>query len=1202
MDYSIFGSNINNVNNDLLLKLQNNTSNIKIDIHNTEHNFTLNYESSNQHSIIYNKLGLETIINVDSNNYIHNKIENSCNVVIEGQYWKEQHNLNSIYGTSLIRDNLLSKELDTRYSKYLFDTFDGIDGNYYKYSPSPSSELLDVTEYKLLSEYRFIDTDLKTITTSDIKGVLIHITFNNKHNVTSYQFNKKPSDSVFPHNDDSVFPHNVAFYHVINKSAYNVYNTTFKTYESFDIKYDLPNNIVSNEFIIHIKDVLIKETYFNEKTAYISAVTSRVQTDELERINVANGSDTSNYHLAVAFNGITLYTTNTKVFKEYDIDMVEHSIQNVDTLSLKKIVLNDIIYTNIVSSDTIFSSINDIITNEDSIRATIVKGYLEEKHSVYIDNLVQVFNPINITAITTNTSVETCNSNKYIPYVYIIDDNIIKMEYDCNVNIKYLLNLEDLDISDKIMKHSNGIIYKENKLDNLIISSNLTVSNNIDVSGNITINSNILKWDNDIDKFTHSDGKIIQDNVLDMIRYDPIIKNATISFDETYDAFTLGFSNNDKPYYIRHPYNFVNTVFANEDGIHNKYINSMYPFDSGSECNLKIQFLHLIEEFNLYISSRYGNFYNNSIKVDFVDRNNDPQVIEDSRPNKLYYMSNEQSNLYLDYYEYELPEKVLLKSISFYDIHFKDYSNLLNEYYDNIIPILSDETQNIYTYPNKNYLNHFDIIGCNVNWELIQHVSVNTIETTNQYKINKINSNKKYSKYRIVFKNSDDKTLPYIIKDLKFHVEYSESNNNLIYNGEYVNFNIENFSINNTTRWYTSNNIRTKFIINEDLLSINDFYGANTNPYAVCHINETIDNTKLLNNHMLKFGLLNNDAELPDVEYDSYSLKKDTPSVYHSLHLMNDNVYYTLSIVNKLYNLYNGQGNEFLTLVENINIKNENGIISVNILKECLSNMINSTDSNISNVTGLVVNPSIRLCSFDNNNVKSYIDIGINSNLTLDNSYRIELPTNSCNITTDETYYLRPEANHLNKTIKTKWISLGEEIFQKPNIYIGMPSNDKIDISECCNINPNDDTSIPENLIHIRKLFIGYPELASNIAEINKNVLTVGGSVYASHDVSTDSDISYKYNLEKIQDVRYKVEQLNGYTFDRNDTNEKRRFSGLIAQDVEKVLPEVIIKKHDGKLRVLYNNLAGLFVECFKDLYKEIDELKKEVRNHKVAQ
>ena len=118
---------------------------------------------------------------------------------------------------------------------------------------------------------------------------------------------------------------------------------------------------------------------------------------------------------------------------------------------------------------------------------------------------------------------------------------------------------------------------------------------------------------------------------------------------------------------------------------------------------------------------------------------------------------------------------------------------------------------------------------------------------------------------------------------------------------------------------------------------------------------------------------------------------------------------------------------------------------------------------------------------------------------------------------------------------------------------------------------------------------------------INSNVLTVGGSVYATHDVSTDSDISYKYNLEKMEDVRYKVEQLNGYTFQRNDTNDNRRYCGLIAQEIEKVIPEVIVKKHDGKMRVLYNNLAGLFVECFKDLYKEIDELKKEVRNHKVG-
>jgi hypothetical protein len=60
---SIFGSNIDN---DLLLKLQNNSSNIKIDIHNTDHNFTINYESSNQHSQKYNKIGLQNITNIES--------------------------------------------------------------------------------------------------------------------------------------------------------------------------------------------------------------------------------------------------------------------------------------------------------------------------------------------------------------------------------------------------------------------------------------------------------------------------------------------------------------------------------------------------------------------------------------------------------------------------------------------------------------------------------------------------------------------------------------------------------------------------------------------------------------------------------------------------------------------------------------------------------------------------------------------------------------------------------------------------------------------------------------------------------------------------------------------------------------------------------------------------------------------------------
>ena len=51
--YSIFGSN---TDTEYLLKLQNNESNIKIDIHNRDHNFTIDYVSSNEIITEYNIL------------------------------------------------------------------------------------------------------------------------------------------------------------------------------------------------------------------------------------------------------------------------------------------------------------------------------------------------------------------------------------------------------------------------------------------------------------------------------------------------------------------------------------------------------------------------------------------------------------------------------------------------------------------------------------------------------------------------------------------------------------------------------------------------------------------------------------------------------------------------------------------------------------------------------------------------------------------------------------------------------------------------------------------------------------------------------------------------------------------------------------------------------------------------------------------
>ena len=1223
-NYSIFGSNIEN---DYLLKLQNNESNIKIDIHNNDHNFTINYVNSNEIITNYNTLGLQDITKIDENNYIHKSILNSYSNIIQGKYGN-QNDINDIYFSSVVDLNISSELSVEKYSENYFDSnvpSTTLESDYHKYiATNTYNNRLTTEEQTILDKYTFYDNNLVIIEKTNLNGALLHIEFNNKNNVSGYQFYKYDADGVFPHK--------IKFYQVFNKNAYFFATQTFTTYNNFKAKYDIDDNsFVSGELIIQIESVLIDNVYFNAQIDIFREEPSRQSTNELEKIN-ANDFNPSNFKLAMRFKGIQLFTTNERLINEYDIDMSNNSIQNVNTLSLDRLILNNVIYTNVVSTDSVLETVNEVIKDDEEIGIAIVDTYLRS-FQIGMDpgNLTEMFNNSRIKDITSN--LRSNLDKKYIPYVYLRDDNeTLKIEYDSNVNIKYLLNLDDLDDTDKLMKHSNGIIYKENKVDNLEITENLNILSNLNVNGDITINSNILKWDNNIDKFKHSNGKIIQDEVIDMLSYEPNMKDingSTISFDTDLDAFTLTYSNNDKPYYIRHPFNFIKkSTTGNDINIPNDYINSTYTlnygFGSNIDCNLKIQFLDLITELNLYISSRFGNAYNLTLGDSKVILQADPQIIEDTREIKLYYSNNNFSSNYLDYYEYEIPEKVLLKEISFYDIEFEDYDNLLKNYYQYIInnieeiddiSDLNNEDEDLYKYKytRKNYLLDFDVIGYDNGWELIQNILFSEEKTLNQYKTRKIISNKKYSRYRIALKEAENTTHPFIIKDLKFHIEYNKNNKNILYDGDNINYNITNsLSINNSIKWNdyfnADDKIRTKLIINEDQPSIkyvNDIMDKR-NSYAVCHINENVDNSNLVENHMLKFGLFNIDSELPSVDHTDYNLSKNTPSVYHSLHLMNSNLYYSQSVINNFYDINNTDNyNEFLILTEN---KSENnnltGLASINIPKEHLSNIINHNDRNISNINGLIVNPMVRLCAFNyEKGIKNYMDIGLNSNLTLDNSYRIELPDNSCNINVEKAYYLKPIVDHTDKVIKTEWSTLGSEVFIKNNIYIGNPDNSNIlnNYVDFCNIHPTTKENTEEYLTHIRKLIIGYPDDIP-LDKINNNVLTIGGSVYATHDVSTDSDIAYKYNLEKIEDARYKVEQLNGYTFDRNDTNDERRYCGLIAQEIEKVIPEVIVKKHDGKMRVLYNNLAGLFVECFKDLYKEIDELKKEVYNHKVEQ
>ena len=103
------------------------------------------------------------------------------------------------------------------------------------------------------------------------------------------------------------------------------------------------------------------------------------------------------------------------------------------------------------------------------------------------------------------------------------------------------------------------------------------------------------------------------------------------------------------------------------------------------------------------------------------------------------------------------------------------------------------------------------------------------------------------------------------------------------------------------------------------------------------------------------------------------------------------------------------------------------------------------------------------------------------------------------------------------------------------------------------------------------------------------------GNITSTGDIESTSDIRIKENLQIIENPIEKVKQLNGYTFNKN--GEEDRSAGLVAQEVEKVLPEVVSENNDGIKSLAYGNIVALLVETVKEQQKQIDELKQQLSN-----
>lgn len=113
------------------------------------------------------------------------------------------------------------------------------------------------------------------------------------------------------------------------------------------------------------------------------------------------------------------------------------------------------------------------------------------------------------------------------------------------------------------------------------------------------------------------------------------------------------------------------------------------------------------------------------------------------------------------------------------------------------------------------------------------------------------------------------------------------------------------------------------------------------------------------------------------------------------------------------------------------------------------------------------------------------------------------------------------------------------------------------------------------------------------------------GEIRATNNITSYySDDRLKTKLGNIENALEKVSQLTGFYYEANQTAqdlgyEIKREVGLSAQDVEKILPEIVVPAPiDEKYKTIhYEKLIPLLVESIKELKNEIDEIKSIIKD-----
>ena len=119
----------------------------------------------------------------------------------------------------------------------------------------------------------------------------------------------------------------------------------------------------------------------------------------------------------------------------------------------------------------------------------------------------------------------------------------------------------------------------------------------------------------------------------------------------------------------------------------------------------------------------------------------------------------------------------------------------------------------------------------------------------------------------------------------------------------------------------------------------------------------------------------------------------------------------------------------------------------------------------------------------------------------------------------------------------------------------------------------------------------------TGLLEINGSVESTG-TIEAQNDIIafSSSDKRLKKNITPITNPIAKIKSIGGYTYEWNDKQDVYQAGskdiGVIAQEVEKVLPELVTDRDNGYKAVKYEKIIALLIEGIKEQQNQIDNLK----------